>query len=79
MSAIEFRCTCGAEFPEDDMGDTDVCPSCGSDSLFERESEDEHTIVDPSEEMRWMRHEGIDSIPWPKALTVYPVDVKVTL
>jgi DNA-directed RNA polymerase subunit RPC12/RpoP len=66
MNALEFRCTCGAEFPEDDMGDTDVCPSCGSDSLFERESADEY-IVDPSEEMRW------PEIPVLKPITVYPV------
>jgi rRNA maturation endonuclease Nob1 len=38
MNAIELRCNfCHAEFPEADAIDDELCPSCGSDSLFERE------------------------------------------
>jgi hypothetical protein len=34
----ELKCNdCDAIFPEDDMGEEDVCPSCGGDSLFERD------------------------------------------
>jgi len=36
---IELRCnSCHAEFPEEDAVQDEFCPSCGGDSLFEREA-----------------------------------------
>ncbi len=63
MSHFELRCNaCRAIFPEAEAIDDELCPECGSDSLFEREIEDCHT----NEHGELVAH----------AITVMPVDVE---
>lgn len=60
---LQLHCTyCKESFAEDEALDDEFCPYCQHDSLFERES-----VFTPG---------SIDSIPWPTAISVRPVQVK---